>query len=148
MMQEKNSAGVTDSVSGRPTFYIRGRLCGDKTLPSLNQYLQELGKSHKDGIKFKQKYIRYVIDAIRRDLKRFKTSKPVILHYTFYEPNKGQKRDLGNIFSLCDKFVEDALRNCKVIPDDNPMYVRNFTHEFYYTDGIPYIKVEIEELDV
>lgn len=148
MRQERNLENGTDSASGRPTFYIRGAFCGDKTLPSLNQYLQELGRNPRCGGQYKKQYVMVITNAIRRDLKRFKTSKPVILHYTFYEPRKGMKRDFGNIFSLCDKFVEDALRDCKVIPDDNPMYVRNFTHEFYYTDGTPYIKVEIEELDV
>ena len=87
-------------------------------------------------------------NAIRRDLKRFKTDKPIILHYTFAEPYKGNKRDIGNIFALADKFIEDALRDCKVIPDDGPQYVVNFTHEFIYTDGTPFIRVEIEEVEL
>lgn len=60
------------------------------------------------------------INATRRDLGRLQTDKPVILHYTFAEPGKGAKRDYGNIFALADKFIEDALRDCQVIPDDNP----------------------------
>ena len=55
--------------------------------------------------------------------------------------------DRGNIFGLADKFIEDALRDCKVIPDDGPQYVVNFTHDFIYTAGTPYIRVEIEEVD-
>ena len=86
-------------------------------------------------------------NAIRRDLGRYKTTKPVILHYIFGEPKKGNKRDYGNIFGLADKFIEDALRDCKVIPDDNPRFVRNFTHDFIYTDGEPFIRVEIEEVE-
>ena len=39
------------------------------------------------------------------------------------------------------------MRDCKVIPDDNPKYVSNFTHEFIYTDGTPFIRVEIEEVE-
>lgn len=146
MRQEKCSEEDMVSVSGRPTFYIRGAFCGDKTLPSLNQYLAEIGRNPRCGGKYKKQYVMIITNAIRRDLKKFKTTKPVIIHYTFYEPMKGSKRDFGNIFSLCDKFVEDALRDCKVIPDDNPMYVKNFTHNFYYTDGQPYIKVELEEI--
>ena len=52
-----------------------------------------------------------------------------------------------NIFSLADKFIEDALRDCKVIPDDGPKYVKNCTHEFFYTNGTPYITVVIEEVE-
>ena len=87
-------------------------------------------------------------NAIRRDLKRWKASAPVILHYTFAEPKKGAKRDRGNIFGLADKFIEDALRDCGTIPDDDPKHVLNFTHDFIYTDGEPYIRVEIEEVDM
>lgn len=128
-------------------FTIKGAFCGDKTFPSLNQYLTEIGRNPKVGGRYKKQFVMIATNAIRRDLKRYKTDKPVILHYKFYEPRKGAKRDYGNIFGLADKFIEDALRDCKVIPDDNPKYVKNFTHEFYYTDGVPYIEVEIEELE-
>lgn len=129
------------------TFTIRGAYCGDKTFPSLNQYISELGRNPKAGGRYKHQYVMIATNAIRRDLKRFKTSMPVILHYTFAEPKKGQKRDRMNIFSLADKFIEDALRDCKVIPDDGPRYVINCTHDFIYTDGEPYIEVSIEEVE-
>ena len=132
----------------RKEFTIRGRFFGDRTFPSLNNYLTEIGKNPKAGGRLKRQYVMIVANAIRRDLKRWKTSEPVILHYTFAEPKKGIKRDRGNIFGLADKFIEDALRDCGVIPDDNPKYVLNFTHDFIYTDGEPYIRVEIEEIRV
>ena len=50
-----------------------------------------------------------------------------------------------NIFSMADKSFEDALQDCKVIENDNPDWVINATHEFFYTDGEPYIEIEIEE---
>lgn len=131
----------------RCRFTIRGAFCGDKCFPSLNQYIAELGRNPKGAGRYKKQYVMLATNAIRRDLKRFKTDKPVILHYTFAEPRKGAKRDYGNIFSCADKFIEDALRDCRVIPDDNPHYVKNFTHEFIYTDGVPYITVEIEEVE-
>ena len=128
-------------------FVIKGAYCGDKTLPSLNQYLTEIGRHPRCGGQYKRQYIMIITNAIRRDLKRYKTDKPIILHYTFAEPSKGQKRDFMNVFSLADKFIEDALRDCRVIPDDNPNYVKNCTHDFIYTDGVPYIEVEIEEVE-
>lgn len=131
----------------RKTFTIRGAFCGDKTFPSLNNYLAEIGRNPKAGGRYKKQYVMVATNAIRRDLKRWKTDKPIILHYTFAEPEKGAKRDRGNIFGLADKFIEDALRDCGVIPDDNPKYVVNFTHDFVYTDGEPWIMVEIEEVE-
>ena len=128
-------------------FTIKGAFCGDKTLPSLNQYLAEVGRHPRAGGEYKKQYVMIITNAIRRDLKRYKTDKPIILHYTFAEPSTGQKRDYMNVFSLADKFIEDALRDCRVIPDDNPNYVKNCTHEFIYTDGVPYIEVEIEEVE-
>lgn len=127
-------------------FVIRGTFCGDKTFPSLNQYLTEIGRNPKAGGRYKKQYMMIACNAIRRDLKRYKVKGAVILHYKFYEPKKGQKRDLMNVFSLADKFIEDALQECQVLPNDSPQYVRNCTHEFYYTDATPYIEVEIEEL--
>ncbi len=147
MKQEKSLESVTDTVITRPYFVIKGRFCGDKTFPSLNQYLAEIGRDPRIGGRYKKQYVMIASNAIRRDLKRWKTNKPVILHYTFAEPKKGAKRDYGNIFDCADKFIEDALRDCGVIPDDSPQYVRNFTHEFIYTDGTPYIRVEIEEVE-
>lgn len=146
MKQERNLGSGMEKASTRPHFTIRGAFCGDKCFPSLNQYIAELGRNPKAGGKYKSQYVRIATTFIRRDLKRWKTSKPVILHYTFAEPKKGAKRDRGNIFSLADKFIEDALRDCNVIPDDGPKYVVNFTHEFLYVDGEPFIKVEIEEI--
>ena len=147
MKQERSSARDTGTATTRPEFTIRGAYCGDKCFPSLNDYLAEIGRNPRCGGQLKRQYVMLATNAIRRDLKRFRTDKPVILHYTFAEPRKGNIRDRGNIFSLADKFIEDALRDCKVIPDDNPKYVRNFTHDFIYTDGTPFIRVEIEEVE-
>lgn len=93
-------------------FTIRGRFFGDKTFPSLNNYLAEVGRNPKAGGRLKRQYVMLATNAIRRDLKRWKASAPVILHYTFAERKKGAKRDRGNIFGLADKFIEVALRDC------------------------------------
>lgn len=50
-----------------------------------------------------------------------------------------------NIFGLCDKYFEDALQKCGVIENDNPDWVENTTHEFYWIDGEPFIEIDIEE---
>lgn len=124
-------------------FTINGQFYKDRTFPGLNEYIAELGKNPKAGGRLKSEYMMIACNAARRDLKRFHTDRPVILHYRFYEPVKGRKRDVMNVFSFADKVIEDALVKCKFIPDDNPAYVKNTTHEFFYSDA-PRIEVEIE----
>ena len=72
----------------------------------------------------KKEYSMIACNAIRLGLKRFQTNKPVILHYRFYEPLKGQKRDVMNIFSFADKVIEDSLIRCGVIQNDSPQFVK------------------------
>ena len=129
-----------------PKVTIRGEYYGDKTLPSLNDYLAEIGKNPKAGGRFKADYTKPCISAIRRCLRGWKVTRPpVILHYTFYEPSKGHKRDISNVHALCAKFFEDALQQCGTIENDNPKWISGFTSEFHWIDTEPYIEIEIEE---
>lgn len=117
-----------------------------KTFPSLNEYIRELGRNPKAGGRMKKKYEQICIGFIRKDLKGWKTTKPFVIHYRFFEPSSGKKRDYGNILGMAQKIIEDALQMCGTIPNDNPRYLTDFTHEFNYTNGTPYIEVEIEEV--
>lgn len=128
------------------TFEIRGKFYKGHCFPGLNEYIQAIGANPKKGNRMKQDYQMIACNAIRLCLKRFKTDKPIILHYTFKEPEKGNKRDRMNIFSFADKVIEDALQKCGVIANDDPAHVENTTHEFVYTKGEPAIIVAIEEL--
>ena len=126
---------------------VKGAFYGNRTLPSLNDYLKVVGTNPIAGGKFKADYSIPLVNAIRRCLKGWKvTNPPIIIHYTFYESNKGVQRDVMNIFSLCDKYFEDALQRCGVIENDNPKWVANTTHEFFWIDGEPFIEIEIEEI--
>lgn len=126
-------------------FTIKGTFYKDRTFPGLNEYIAELGKNPKAGGRIKKEYMMIACNAIRRDLGRYQALNPVILHYSFYEPQKGRKRDLMNIFSFADKVIEDALVKCNIIKDDSPLYLVNTTHEFFYSED-PKIVVFIEEL--
>lgn len=126
-------------------FVISGAFYKDRTFPGLNEYIAELGRNPRAGGQIKRDYMMVASNAIRRDLKRYRASQPVILHYKFYEPINGRKRDVMNIFSFADKVIEDALVKCGVIPDDDPAHVKNTTHNFFYSDN-PRIEVEIEEV--
>ena len=129
-----------------PKVIIMGEYYGNRTLPSLNDYLSEIGKNPKAGGRFKADYSTICISAIRRSLLGWKvTNPPVILHYRFFENKKGKRRDVSNIFSLCAKFFEDSLQKCGTIKNDNPDWIEGFTADFSWIDGTPYIEIEIEE---
>ena len=130
-----------------PKVVVRGRFYGDKTFPSLNNYLAEIGRNPRAGGRMKRDYMMICSSAIRVQLKGWKAQRPIILHYIYFEPSKGQKRDVGNIHDMFDKVFEDSLQQCGVIPNDDPAHVVNMTHDFYYTDDEPYIEVYIEELE-
>ena len=130
----------------KPKVTIRGEYYGHRTLPSLNDYLNEVGRNPKAGAKFKADYTKPIINAIRRCLKGWKvTHPPIILHYEFYESKKGKRRDVMNIFTLADKYFQDALQQTGTIENDNPDWVENTTHFFHWIDEEPYIEIEIEE---
>ena len=131
-----------------PKVTIRGKYHGERTMPSLNDYITELGKHPKAGGEMKDYFKKVSINAIRRCLKGWKvTNPPVILHYRFFESRKGKRRDVMNIFSFADKCFEDALTETKTMENDNPDWVENTTHEFFWIDpkDEPYIEIEIEE---
>ena len=131
-----------------PKVTIKGCYYGDKTFPSLNNYLAEIGRNPRLGNALKRDFMMICNSAIRVQLKRYKAKKPIILHYIYYEPAHGQKRDFMNIHFCFAKFFEDSLQTCKVIENDNSDYLLNETHDFYYIEsGEPYIEVYIEEID-
>ncbi len=129
-----------------PKVTIRGEYYGNRTLPSLNDYLNAVGTNPKAGGKFKADYTKPCISAIRRCLRGWKvTHPPVVLHYKYFENKKGKRRDVSNIHALCAKFFEDAMQQIGTIENDNPDWIENFTTEFAWIDGEPYIEIEIEE---
>lgn len=129
-----------------PKVTIRGEYYGSRTLPSLNDYLAEVGRNPKAGNKMKQDFTKPIINSIRRCLRGWKVTRPpVILHYRYFERKKGHRRDVSNIHALCAKFFEDALQTTGVIENDNPDWIANFTTEFFWIEDEPYIEIEIEE---
>lgn len=126
---------------------ISGNYFGEKTFPSLNNLLADYGRAPVIGGSTKRKYKDICSWEIRSQLRGYKAENPLILHYRFFEPSRGQKRDLPNVMAFFDKCFEDALQDCQVIPNDSPKWMLNITHDFFYTDGEPYVEVYIEEVE-
>jgi Holliday junction resolvase RusA-like endonuclease len=122
-----------------------------KKLPSLNDYIAaervrigaRSGRFLTKGAVMKKEWQSYISLFIRRDLRGVKIEKPVLIHYRYFEENR--KRDLGNIHAPCQKFVEDALQDCKVIANDNQKCVVGFTAHFEIDKENPRVEVVLEE---
>ena len=133
-----------------PKVVITGNYYGTKCFPSLNNLLAEYGYSPQRGNNLKRKFMNICNDEIRMQLNGYKAEKPIILHYRFFEPRDGHYRDFPNIHSFFSKVFCDSLQKCGVIPNDNPKYLRNETHDYFYLPdeyGEPYIEVYVEELE-
>lgn len=131
----------------RPKVTIRGVYYGtNRTLPSLNDYLAEIGKNPKAGGKMKSDFEKVCVSSIRRCLKGWKVTKPPVqLTYRFFENKKGKGRDLGNIEGFCKKVFEDALQATGVIENDNMKWIDSYITEGYVIDDEPYIEIEFLE---
>lgn len=126
---------------------IYGRYHGEKCFPSLNNLLAAYGSTPYKGNAMKQKFQNICINEIRAQLRRYKAEHPVIIHYYIYEPKRGKIRDVGNIVAMIDKCVQDGLVKAGVLIDDNPKYVKNYTHDILYTDEAPGFEVYLEEIE-
>ncbi|MBO5840087.1 MAG: RusA family crossover junction endodeoxyribonuclease [Methanobrevibacter sp.] len=80
---------------------------------------------------------------IRSQLRGVRIKKPVIMVYTWYEPNR--KRDLDNISSYGRKVIQDALVHCGVIHNDGWKQILGFYDRFYVDRKEPRIEVVILE---
>lgn len=128
---------------------IAGNYFNGKTFPSLNNLLAEYSAHPNRGNSMKRKYQGICNDEIRMQLPNYSAKKPIILHYRYFEPQDGHLRDYPNIHGFVSKIFCDSLQDCKVIPNDNPKWLLNETHDFFYLPerwGEPYIEIYIEEI--
>jgi hypothetical protein len=133
-----------------PKVVICGNYYESKTFPSLNNLLAAYGTHPKRGGDMKRKFQRICCDEIRMQLPGYVAKNPIIVHYRYFEPRDGHIRDVTNVHAFCSKVFCDALQDCKVIPNDNPKYLINETHDFFFLPerwGEPYIEIYIEEVE-
>lgn len=118
-----------------------------KQLCNLNDYLKAErvvfrgrgGHLQTKGNILKHDTQNYIITQIRRDLKGLKITKPIKIHYRFYEPNK--KRDLDNIMSFAMKVTQDSLVLAGVLENDGWNQIYGISAEFFVDANNPRIEV-------
>ena len=120
-------------------FTIKGRLDG------LNEYTVANRTNPYEGKTMKRNNEDLICWEIRRQLRRVQITKPVVIHYKFYEIDR--RRDKDNILSCAMKFIHDSLVKCRVLKNDGWSEIVNFTHEFYVDKKNPRIEVSLEEVE-
>lgn len=112
-------------------------------LPGLNEYIDACRRNRQAGANFKKRDQDYVAWWIRQEIKGYKIKVPVSMVYRWYE--KDRRRDLDNISSYGRKVIQDAMVQCKILPDDGWKYITGFKDEFYVDRKYPRIEVELWE---
>ena len=121
------------------------RLVVPGKLDNLNDYTAACRRNAYAGAKMKAANERIVIIAIRQQLKKVRISKPVIMEYTWIEPN--MRRDLDNISSFGRKVIQDALVQTGVLKNDGWKEIKGFSDSFRIDRKNPRIEVRIKEID-
>lgn len=123
------------------SFTVPGRLMGRNEHDYLN-------RSHwSKGNEAKRNEMDRVGWAIRMaGIKPFDGPVEVGVNYIEGRPKKGRHRDVDNI-AAADKAILDALKECGVIPDDNPRVVRNVYHWFGFNARNPRVEVQVMDYD-
>ena len=119
-------------------FSVKGRLMGRNEHDHLNRSHWSKGKKAKADEQ--AKVVAAVIAA-----KLVPMEGPVEVGVTCIEgkPRNGKMRDPDNIAGGGIKVILDALKECGIIADDNPRYVRNLFFRFAYNAKNPHVEVEV-----
>lgn len=116
----------------------------NQKLPSLNEYIKLCRANKYEAAQFKQSLedsIIYEIKAALRKRTAKKTDKPVIVYIEWHEATF--KRDVDNVQSA-QKFILDAMKKAKLIPDDRRKYVKQVYHQVV-EDSVNKVVVTIKE---
>lgn len=142
-MQGKNSENDTENRIYE--LKLNGCYYGNNCFPSLNNLIAEAERHPMAYNKLKKQLEYVVINAVRLQLKGYKATRQVQLHFIFGERQKGVKRDYDNVLAAASKIICDALVKSGVLKDDAPAYLLPSTCEFHYVEK-PFIHIQIREV--
>lgn len=112
-------------------------------LPGLNEAFNAARTNRQIEAGTRHRFENLIIMYAKRCLKGCKPKPPVILHYTFYEPNR--RRDKDNIAGYAMKLIQDGLVKAGYLRGDGWQYIENFTFSWAVDKSRPRVEVEIEE---
>ena len=114
-------------------------------LPGLNEYIDAERSNRYRAANLKAESEQLVTIYARRDLRGWKASGPVLMRYTWYEPNA--RRDKDNISAYGRKVIQDALVKGGFLAGDGWKHIFGFSDEFGIDWARPRIEVRIYEED-
>lgn len=115
------------------------------TLPGLNEYINAERSNRYKGAHIKRQTQNDIEIFIRQAINKgtlHRHENQCELEITWIEPNN--RRDGDNI-SFATKFIQDALVEMGVFPDDSRKYINGLKHTFMTNQRDPQIIVEIKE---
>ena len=112
--------------------------------PSMNQFIGANRNSVHSGNNMKKKSQSDIIFAIMPAV-GYHIRTPVFIQYTFYEENR--KRDLDNVSGYFHKVFQDAIVQCRLLPNDTWNEIVGFSDRFFVDRKNPRIEVIIKEVD-
>lgn len=113
-------------------------------LPGLNEYTTAERSKKYAGARMRKDAEKRIELAAKSQLRGVRFKGPVIMHYTWVEPNR--KRDKDNI-AFAKKFVQDALVHVGVLENDGWNHIDGFSDRFIVEKSKPRIELEIVEAD-
>ena len=125
---------------------LRCKLTIPGILPGLNEYIEaERGKKGKYKAASMKKQAEHLIGfMIKSQLRGVKFKGPVVIHYTWVEPNR--RRDKDNI-AFAKKFIQDSLVRMGVLENDGWKHIEYFTDSFAVDPKNPRVEVVIEDYE-
>lgn len=114
-------------------------------LDNLNDYIGACRSNAYAGAKIKNKNESKILQEIYSQFGKLRITKPVVMNYKWYEPNR--RRDLDNVSSFGRKVIQDALVQSKVLKNDGWNEIKGFSDEFFVDKERPRIEVEIKEIE-
>lgn len=116
-------------------------------LESLNNYIDKERTNRYAAASIKRKQQKMIGEYIEKAVKAgnlHRHDRPVAMFITWTFPDH-RRRDLDNQ-SFAIKFVQDALVDAGVFPDDNIKVIREIHHRAVIQSGVWKVEVEIKEI--
>lgn len=113
-------------------------------LPGLNEAFEAARTNRHIEAKTRHDFENLIVWSAKRCLNGWKPKGAVVLHYTFFEPNR--RRDKDNIAGYAMKLIQDGLVKAGYLRGDGWQHIENFTFAWAVDKSRPRVEVDIEEV--
>lgn len=110
-------------------------------LPNLNDYISAERQHRQKAAQMKKQTERIIMLCAKAQLRGVSFDGPVVMRYTWYEPNR--RRDKDNVSSFGRKCIQDALVRAGVLKNDGWGEIDSFSDRFFVDKKNPQVEVEI-----